>query len=190
MHPHTLCNELVDVGEDLDQYIPETFTPLEALTPSLLPSKFSNLSEPSFTPHLSEAESSSKKEVTLVLLQPTVTEPASERVSTHARTRVQLRQQAPPLAGFSNTQQILVAPSTQTKTQAQAVSPVPSPLATQQPIVAKEPEKELTSESLSEESPAPFAHSSPEPISPLLPSGQLTFQTIAAAPLTPAPPLL
>ncbi|KAI0262486.1 hypothetical protein BGY98DRAFT_1104157 [Russula aff. rugulosa BPL654] len=120
-----------------------------------------------------------------------MTEPAPERVFTCARTRVQSRQQASPLAGFStNSQPVTAALRTQAKTQAQAVFPAPSPLATQQPIAAEELEEGLTSEPLPKESPPPFAHPTPEPISPSLPLVQLAFQTIMAVPLTPAPPLL
>ena len=105
------------MGIDPNPFLPGSFTPLEELTPSTLPSELSDLDEPSKTSYslrLVAIESNSKGEVTLVLLQPSGSASTSRGVTTRSRARaqaqLQLQLQAPtpsPLA----TQQLIAAPA-------------------------------------------------------------------------------
>ncbi len=110
-----LFDELVDAGIDPDPFLPGSFTPLEELTPSTLPSELSDLGEPSetsYSPRLVATESNSEEEVTLVLSQPSGSASTSRGVTTRSRARAQAQLQS------------------------QLQAPTPSPLATQQPIAA------------------------------------------------------
>src|SRR6266849_4132382 len=110
-----LFDKLVDTGIDLDPFLPGSFTPLEELTLSTLPSKLSDLGEPSeisYSPCLVTTESNSEEEVMLVLLQPSGSTSTSRGVTIRSRARAQAQLQL------------------------QLQVPTPSPLATQQLIAA------------------------------------------------------
>ena len=65
----------LDLPELPDQSLPGSFTPLRDLTPSIIPSDLSDLSEDSPSLRSTNAEVGSEEEVTLALLQ--LTGPAS-----------------------------------------------------------------------------------------------------------------
>src|SRR5712691_4051432 len=113
-----LFDELVDAGIDPDPFLLGSFTPLEELTPSTLPSKLSDLGEPSETSYslcLVATESNSKEEVTLVLSQPSGSTSTSRGVTTRSRARAQAQLQSQsqvPTPSPLATQQLIVAPAT------------------------------------------------------------------------------
>ena len=79
-HQRTLLEELIAAGYNSDPLFPGSFTPLEELTPSTLPTELSDLSEPTESPRPVTVEPRSEEEVELLVTQTTA--PA-----TRSRTR-------------------------------------------------------------------------------------------------------
>lgn len=107
----TLLEELKAAGQEFDLLFPGSFTPTEELTPSTLPSKLSDLSEPMYSLRTIATETSSEEEVLQHLSQPVDTAPPIQGATTQSRARAQRQAQQPQASTSSS-----------------------SPLASQQPI--------------------------------------------------------
>jgi len=81
-----------DLPELLEQSLPGSFIPLRDLTPSIVLSDLSNLSEDSLSPRLTNAKAGSEEEVTLALSQ--LTGPASMLQGVTTRSQAKALQQA------------------------------------------------------------------------------------------------
>jgi len=90
----TLFKELIiagyynpDLPELPEQSLPDSFTLFGDLTPSIILSDLSNLSNLSLSPHLTNAEAGSEEEVTLVLSQLTGPVSTSQDITTRSQAK-------------------------------------------------------------------------------------------------------
>jgi len=161
---HTLFEELIiagyydpDLPELPEQLLPGSFTPLGDLTPSIIPSDLSDLSEDSLSPRSTNAEAGSKEEVTLALLQ--LTGPASMLQGVTTRSQAKALQQAQLQVGPA-------APTTVSAPQPTTSGSATSPTQQQTPVVNI---TALSPTSATVQTPAPQVPVPPNQYNPPLP---------------------
>ena len=97
-YQRTLLEELIAAGYNSDPLFPESFTLLEELTPSTLPTELSDLSKPTESLRPVTVEPRSKKEVELLVAQTTT--PATRATTRALQAQATVVQKTVPMFGY------------------------------------------------------------------------------------------
>ena len=187
-HQCTLLDELIAAGYYSDPLFPGSFSPLDELTPSTLPTELSDLSEPTESPRPVTVEPRSEEEVELLVAQTTAPATRSRTRALQAQAISSQKAASPssPTASGSNHQTTtsgVPAPNLANSTTAPPQAPDSPDLAAiqnQGPLGQNQPGPQI-------QAPAPPVQAQVQiPVAPAVPVAQVQAPVIPVQP-NPAP---